>query len=83
MPMHKAGVKESFNTGNVKVSITDWYNSAIRLESTDRNAIRETAIKIVNAWENYTDEELLEMGIPEEMISERINIQMYDEIIVH
>lgn len=33
--------------------------------------------------ENYTDEELLEMGIPEEMISERINIQMYDEIIVH
>ena len=32
---------------------------------------------------DYTDEELLEMGIPEEMISERINIQMYDEIIVH
>lgn len=33
--------------------------------------------------ENYTDDELLEMGLTEEMISGRNEIQMYDEIIVN
>ena len=32
--------------------------------------------------ENYTDEELIELGIPEELIKNRKEIQMYDEIIV-
>ena len=32
--------------------------------------------------ENYTDEELIEMGISEEMIKKRTDIKMYDEIIV-
>lgn len=33
--------------------------------------------------ENYTDEELLEMGLSEEMIKSRNEIKMYDEIIVN
>lgn len=57
MPMHRAGVKESFNVGKVKVSIVDWYNSAIRLESEDRKEISAFAKKIVSSWENYSDEE--------------------------
>lgn len=33
--------------------------------------------------ENYTDEELMEMGFTEEMIKERTDIKMYDEILVN
>lgn len=33
--------------------------------------------------ENYTDDELIEMGLTEEMTDERTEIQMYDEIIVN
>lgn len=31
--------------------------------------------------ENYEDEELLELGIPEELVNERYEISMYDEVI--
>lgn len=33
--------------------------------------------------ENYTDDELLEMGLTEEMVKNRSEIQMYDEVIVN
>lgn len=33
--------------------------------------------------ENYTDDELIEMGFTEEMIDERVNIQMYNEVLVN
>jgi UDPglucose--hexose-1-phosphate uridylyltransferase len=57
MPMHRAGIKENYQVGKVKVSIVDWYNSAIRLESNDRNEISAFAKKIVCAWKDYSDEE--------------------------
>ncbi|MBQ8426707.1 MAG: UDP-glucose--hexose-1-phosphate uridylyltransferase [Clostridia bacterium] len=60
MPMHKAPVKESFNSEKypaVMVGIVDWYNSVVRLESQDRNSIKNLATDIINSWENYTDEE--------------------------
>jgi UDPglucose--hexose-1-phosphate uridylyltransferase len=59
MPMHKAPVKEEFKCKKykkIKIGIVDWYNSVIRLESKDRNAIKNLTTDIINAWENYTDE---------------------------
>ena len=59
MPMHKAPIKKSFvvkDFPSVKAGIVDWYNSVIRLESKDRAAVRELATRIVENWEDYTDE---------------------------
>ena len=59
MPMHKAPVKKYFSSSKyptVKIGIVDWYNSVIRLESADRDAIKNFATDIINAWEVYTDE---------------------------
>ncbi|MBR4110403.1 MAG: hypothetical protein IKK43_01765 [Clostridia bacterium] len=53
------------------------------------SAYHETAwIKVIRSTEkfsiveNYTDEELLDMGIDEGLFKERINIKMYDEVLV-
>ena len=40
---------------NVKVSILNWYNNVIRLESTSRLEIEELGKKIVLAWKSYDD----------------------------
>ena len=59
MPMHRAGIKEEYYSKdfpNVKIGITDWYNSAIRLESENRAEISAFAKKIVSTWENFTYE---------------------------
>lgn len=60
MPMHKASIKRYFYSKkykNVKVGIVDWYNSVIRLISSDRDAIRNFACEIIDGWENFTFEE--------------------------
>ena len=60
MPMHKAPVLKAFASQKypqVKVGIVDWYNSVIRLESTDRDAIKNFATDIINEWEKYTDQD--------------------------
>lgn len=53
------------------------------------SSYKETAwVKVVRSTdkfsiiENYTDKELLEMGLTEEMIKKRVDIKMYDEILV-
>ena len=59
MPMHKAPYLKMLKAKGfkkVKVGIVDWYNSVIRLESTNREKISELAKKIIYAWENYSDE---------------------------
>ena len=59
MPMHKAPLKEEYKSDKyptVKVGVVDWYNSVIRLESSDRGAIKAFATDIIKSWENYTDE---------------------------
>lgn len=43
---------------NVKVSILNWYNSVIRLESTNRAELEALAQKIVVSWKSYDDEAL-------------------------
>lgn len=58
MPMHNAPIKETFSSKDypsVKVGIVDWYNSVIRLESSDRDSIKALAKVIVEKWKAHTD----------------------------
>lgn len=57
MPMHKAGIKEEYfckDFPSVKVGITDWYNSALRLVSENREQISALAKRIVEKWETFS-----------------------------
>ncbi len=62
MPMHKAPLTlmtrgyVSKAHKKVKVGIVDWYNSVIRLESSNRKEISALAKEIVSAWEVFSDE---------------------------
>ncbi len=60
MPMHKAPIEKEYSSSefsSVKIGKVDWYNSVIRLESQDRNAVLNLVEKIINAWKYYSDEE--------------------------
>lgn len=57
MPMHKAGIRyecECAEYPSVKIGVVDWYNSALRLESTSRKDISALAKKIIEKWENFS-----------------------------
>lgn len=58
MPMHKAPLlKTSYvckTHKNVKVGVVDWYNSVIRLISSDRKEIGDLTKDIINAWKDYS-----------------------------
>ncbi len=41
---------------DVNVSVVDWYNSIVRIESTNRKQVLEVANKFRKAWDCYTDE---------------------------
>ena len=41
---------------DVNVSVVDWYNSIVRIESTNRNQALEVANKFRKAWDVYSDE---------------------------
>lgn len=41
---------------NVKISILNWYNSVIRLESEKRDEVEALAQKFVTSWKQYDDE---------------------------
>ena len=59
MPMHKAGIKAEYRSKefpSVKIGMTDWYNSALRLTSENRAEISALAKKIVEKWEDFTYE---------------------------
>ncbi len=60
MPMHKAPlVGEKFVSKafpQVKVGVADWYNSVIRLESSDRKAIGDLAKLVVKSWAGFSCE---------------------------
>ncbi len=57
MPMHFAHDRTVISApgDTVKVSILEWFNSSVRLESSDRNAIVSTACSLIEAWRNYTN----------------------------
>jgi len=59
LPMHKAPNLKKFKSEDfpyIETYIVDWYNSAIRLVSTNKEMLIEYAGEIIDAWENYTDE---------------------------
>ena len=61
MPMHKAPLMHMFKEykckahKKVKVGVVDWYNSVIRLESSNRKEIAALAKEVISAWQDYTD----------------------------
>ncbi len=58
-PMDKASDLIAFRTGNEKVAaaLIDWPMTCIRLRSTDRNALKTQAVKVLDAWRVYSDPE--------------------------
>lgn len=60
MPMHRAGYRKilSVPQASVKVGILEWYNSVIRLESSDREELTETVCRYVDLWKTYTNESI-------------------------
>lgn len=61
LPMQKSGYRSIFNHNdykNVAFGTLDWYNTALRIESTDREQITKMAMAICNAWENYDNPSL-------------------------
>ena len=62
MPMHKAPYSfflrdyECKQHKKVKCGIVDWYNSVLRLESTDRKEIAQVAKDVIAGWEVFSDE---------------------------
>jgi len=60
MPMHWADYRTVLSApdAKVKVGILEWYNSVVRFESDDRQAIMETAARVIEAWKTYSNEEL-------------------------
>ena len=62
MPMHNAPLNSVLRDykcpahKKVKCGVVDWYNSVIRLQSSNRKEIGDLAKEIVTAWASYTDE---------------------------
>ena len=61
MPMMKRKVikeyvDEDFPT--IRIGKLDWYNSTLCLMSNDKEAMIQYALKILNSWRNYSDEEV-------------------------
>ena len=57
MPMHATVDRTVISKpdATVKVSILEWFNSAVRLESENRDAIISVACKLIEAWRKYTN----------------------------
>ena len=59
LPMHKATALKKYKSAQypyVNISIVNWYNSVIRLESDSKKTIAEYAGKIIESWKVYSDE---------------------------
>ncbi len=55
LPMQKAPIEKVYAcpVEGVKVGRVCWYNSALRVEGKDRNAVSSLATKIIKAWRAY------------------------------
>ena len=61
MPMHKAkplAMLSNPDFPDVEICILNWYNSAIRLTGYNRNTLCELGGNIVEAWKEYSDEQI-------------------------
>ena len=72
MPMHWAGYRKVLSPegATVKVGILEWYNSVVRFESADRDAIISAACRMIDAWKEYSAPDL---GILAESDGEKHN----------
>lgn len=60
LPMFTRGNKLTFKSDkypSVEIGIVDWYNSVIRLTSSNRAELEAISEYILNFWNDYTDEE--------------------------
>ena len=59
LPMHKAPNLNRYKSEDypyIETYVVDWYNSVIRLVSTNKHMLAEFAGEIIEAWNNYDDE---------------------------
>ena len=59
LPIFSAGARKRYlmkDFPDVNVSIAEWYNSVVRLESKNRAMLLDAAEKFRSAWESYSDE---------------------------
>lgn len=59
MPVHYCGEYKKFDAKvlkNVEISIVDWYNSVVRLTSSDQQQVVSAGAEVINKWADYTDE---------------------------
>lgn len=57
MPMHSAVFRKVLSEpdATVKVGTVEWFNSVVRFESSDRDALIEIAARTVEAWKDYSN----------------------------
>lgn len=58
LPMQKAPVEKWYDVPGaegVRLGRLSWYNSALRLESRDREALAALAVRVIEAWRDYSD----------------------------
>ena len=58
LPIFESGARRRYTMKNfpdVNVSVAEWYNSVVRLESKNRASLVEAAERFRSAWENYSD----------------------------
>lgn len=59
LPIFKCGYRRHYlmkDFPDVNVSVAEWYNSVVRIESKNRRQLLGAAEKFLKAWENYSDE---------------------------
>ena len=56
LPMFYTGIRKTFGEYNgATISIRDWYNSVVHIESKDRAAAQKMAECFINFWQTYSD----------------------------
>lgn len=60
MPMHRARYRKVLSKADdtVKIGVLEWYNSVVRFESADRDAIYEKAARMIELWKDYSNPDL-------------------------
>ena len=72
MPMHRAGYRTVLSAPDaaVKVGILEWYNSVVRFESDNREALLALVSSVIESWKDYNNPDL---GILSESAGEKHN----------
>ena len=76
LPMQKAPVERAYAVPSyptVKLGRLSWYNSALRLESRDRAALEAVAVRVIEAWRDFSAPEVgilaASEGVPHNTLS--------------